>query len=448
MASEASAETKDLLKEAIRFHREGDLTNSERLYTDVLAIDPKQTDALQLLGVIAAQLGNTSVAIERVNQSIAINPNQPGALNNLGNMLTEEERYEEAIDAYERAIYLNPENAQAHFHLGHVFDFVNRKLHAINAHTRATELEPGNASYWNALGSSLEAVARLEDAIEAYQQAIAINSDYISPKDGLGKILRQLGRLDEALEVYQQWLLTAPDNPIAKHYALVCGSPEETPERASADYVKKTFDGFADSFDSLLSDLDYQVPDLLGDIAERLFSDDDRGKLAIVDLGCGTGLCGSHLRVLAKRLVGIDLSPGMLAKARQREQYDELIEGELTEYLLDCSDKYDVMVSADTLIYIGDLRSTFAAAAATLQPGGALLFSLEKLENDEKIRESRHAGYQLGTSGRYAHTESCARNWLDENGFSVKNFVETTVRQEGLTSVTGFLVTAIRNRDN
>ncbi len=145
MASEASAATKDLITEAIRYHREGDLTNSERLYTEVLAIDPEQTDALQLLGVIAAQMGNTSVAIERVNQSIAINPNQPGALNNLGNMLAEEERYEEAIDAYERAIHLNSENAKAHFHLGHVFDLVNRKLDAIKTYTRAAELDPSRA---------------------------------------------------------------------------------------------------------------------------------------------------------------------------------------------------------------------------------------------------------------------------------------------------------------
>ena len=87
MSSEASAETKDLLREAIQTHRDGDLTNAERLYNEILNIDSEQTDALQLLGVIAAQMGNTSLAIERVKHSIAINPNQPGALNNLGNML-------------------------------------------------------------------------------------------------------------------------------------------------------------------------------------------------------------------------------------------------------------------------------------------------------------------------------------------------------------------------
>lgn len=445
MANETSAETKDLLKEAIALHRDGDLTNSERLYTKILEIDPHQTDALQLLGVIAAQLGNTNLAIERVNRSIAINPNQPGALNNLGRMLAEEERYDEAINAYERAIHFSPDNAQAHFHLGHLFGFVDRHLDALSAYTRATELEPENTFFWNALGWALDKIGRFEDAVEAFEKAIVLDSQYISPKDGLGKALRQLGRLDEALAVYQQWLEIFPDSPIAKHFTLVCGAAEDKPERASSEFVKKTFDDFADSFDSMLADLEYRVPSLLGQMVQKRVSDDDRGKMRIVDLGCGTGLCGDHLRELAGHLVGVDLSPAMLAKAKQRQQYDELIESELTEYLCNCSDRFDMMVSADTLIYIGDLRTTFAAAADAMKPGGILAFSMEKMLEDDHRSQADDSGYRLGSSGRYMHTETCVRNWLDESGFAVDEWIEAKVRKEGHDEVVGFLIIATRN---
>lgn len=449
MANEVSSETQTLLREAIALHRQGELTLSERAYEKVLEIDPNQTDALQLLGVIAAQMGNTTLAIERVNRSIAINPRQPGALNNLGNMLVEEDRYEEAIDAYERAIHFDPKNAQAYLHLGHVFGYVDRHLDAVRAYQRCTELEPENAAAWNSLGSELDKVGRSDDAVQAYRRSIEIDPNYQSPKDGLGKVLRQLGRLDEALQVYQQWLAIAPDNPIAKHYVLVCGSGDSTPDRASAEYVKSTFDGFAESFDSQLSDLDYRVPDLIGDLVQELFAGEQAKSLRVVDLGCGTGLCATHLRGLSAHLVGVDLSPGMLEKASQRNLYDELIEAELTEYLGDCSENFDLMVSADTLIYIGDLRSTFAVAAGKLQPGRPLVFSIEKLETgSDEAGGVGDAGYRLGSSGRYQHTEACIRNWLDDNGFAVQSCVEAEVRKEGRDVVTGYLFTAIRNQDD
>ncbi|WP_372894228.1 tetratricopeptide repeat protein [Stieleria sp.] len=443
MASEASTASKELLKQAIASHRDGDLTRSESLYKQVLELDPKQTDAMQLLGVIAAQLGNTPLAIERVNQSIAINPNQPGALNNLGNMLVREERYEEAMDAFERAIHFAPDDAQSHLHLGHVFGYLHRHLDAYTAYTRATELSPEDATAWHSLGAALEKLGRLDDAVEAYQKSIAISTEYVAPRDGLGRALRLAGRLDEALEVYQQWLAMDPGNPIAEHFILVCGVPENVPERASQDYVKQTFDGFADTFDSLLSRLDYCVPERLGKIADSLVADEDRGTLRIVDLGCGTGLCGPYLRDLASHLVGVDLSPMMLAKAKERHQYDELVEAELTQYLIDCSEPFDLIVSADTLIYIGDLRPTFDAAAAAIRAGGALVFSIEKLESETAPDDPDH--FRLGTSGRYQHTEACIRNWLQARGFTVNACTETEVRKEGHDSVTGYLFTATRN---
>lgn len=94
----------------------------------------------------------------------------------------------------------------------------------------------------------------------------------------------------------------------------------------------------------------------------------DRG-LDMLDAGCGTDLCGPLLRAQARRLVGVDLSSGMVAKARARVGYDELVVAQLTAYLQVHSDAYDVVVSTDTLIYFGDLSPVFAAALGALRPG-------------------------------------------------------------------------------
>src|SRR4029450_3384975 len=102
--------------------------------------------------------------------------------------------------------------------------------------------------------------------------------------------------------------------------------------RASDAYIEKTFDSFAASFDSKLAKLSYRAPELITEMLKRPGLPPSKS-LDILDAGCGTGLCGPLLAPYARRLVGVDLSERMLAQARTRGVYDELVKGELTAYL-------------------------------------------------------------------------------------------------------------------
>lgn len=444
MESEASPEVESLLAKAIDQHRAGELSKAEWAYEELLEQSPEHAEALQLLGVIAAQMGNTTLAIERVRKSVSINPDQPVALNNLGSMLAKELQFDEAIEVYRRAIELKPNYAQAHHHLGNVLVDCDRLFDAIDSYSRAVELVPDDAQSWYALGAALEKVARFDEAVQAFRKSNAIDPGFIGALNRLGAVLRKSGELEEARDAYQKWLELAPNDPIANHFLLVCGEAQDAPQRASTEYVKSTFDNFADDFDSKLSDLDYQVPDLIGARVEKIVQDSQCGKLRVADLGCGTGLCGKHLRDHADQLIGVDLSPNMLAKANERDLYDELVEGELTEYLAGCSDDFDLLVSADTLIYVGDLQSTFAAAAAALRPGGWFVFSVEKLDSSDVDDDDDDCGYRLCPTGRYTHAEAHVRKWLSDNGFSVGECTQEKCREEGNHVTTGYLITAVR----
>ena len=79
-------------------------------------------------------------------------------------------------------------------------------------------------------------------------------------------------------------------------------------------------------------------------------------RLDVLDAGCGTGLCGPLVAPYARRLVGVDLSEGMLVHAKEKNVYHALMKAELTDYLHDNSEAFDLIVSADTLVYFGDLR--------------------------------------------------------------------------------------------
>ena len=114
----------------------------------------------------------------------------------------------------------------------------------------------------------------------------------------------------------------------------------------------------------------------------------------MLDAGCGTGLCGPLLVPYARRLIGVDLSEGMLALAKEKHVYDALIKGELTDHMRAQPAAFDVIVSADTLVYFGDLESVVGAAAGALRPNGLFIFTLE------------HA---VGARGRYRLAAGVAR---------------------------------------
>jgi SAM-dependent methyltransferase len=93
----------------------------------------------------------------------------------------------------------------------------------------------------------------------------------------------------------------------------------------------------------------------------------------------GPGLCGPLIAPYAARLVGVDLSGGMLAHAREKAVYHALVQEELSEFLRDNVGAFDLIVSADTLVYFGALDEVFGRAAAALRPNGLLVCTLERL---------------------------------------------------------------------
>jgi predicted TPR repeat methyltransferase len=117
------------------------------------------------------------------------------------------------------------------------------------------------------------------------------------------------------------------------------------------------------------------------------------GGLDVLDAGCGTGLCGPLIAPYARRLVGVDLSERMLDQARTRDVYDELVRGELTGYLRDCTAAFDVVVAADTPENFGPLEEVVASAENALRGGGRLVFTVERGAKGRKgLGEGRSRG--------------------------------------------------------
>jgi predicted TPR repeat methyltransferase len=164
------------------------------------------------------------------------------------------------------------------------------------------------------------------------------------------------------------------------------------------------------------------------------------GRAVLLDAGCGTGWCGPLLRSTAARLVGVDLSPGMLAQAHRRNVYDELHKAELTAFMTTHPATFDFIVSADVLCYFGRLDEAIRAAHDALLPGGLLCFSVEALKDAAPDEE-----FRLGGHGRYAHAKPYLERVMAEAGFARAPAIEDGVlRQELGKPVEGYIVAARR----
>jgi predicted TPR repeat methyltransferase len=216
---------------------------------------------------------------------------------------------------------------------------------------------------------------------------------------------------------------------------LAACTGRDVPERASNAFVETTFDSFAASFEAKLARLSYRAPALVAAMLEDCGLKPSR-RLDVLDAGCGTGLCGVLVAPFARRLVGVDLSEGMLAHAKEKEVYHALIRAELSEYLRNNSEAFDLIVSADTLVYFGDLKGVIAAFAAALRPNGRLVFTLEHAAGDVA-----DAGFRLELHGRYSHARPYVEQLLTTLGLQSK-VVQAELRMEAGAPVQGLVIGA------
>ena len=425
----------DALRMAVDMHQKDQLEGAEQLYRRILAVAPEHPDVLHLLGRVLHQTGRSDEGVAAIRRAIALVPDFPGYLNNLGNILVARQELAEATVVFERAVALAPGSADLQNNLGALYRAQGRPVEARAAYLRAIELEPKHLNAHNNLGLLAAGQGDVPEAIRWYTRSIDLLPNQPDGRKLLGMTYYTMGKIDEAAEVFRQWLEAEPDQPMARHMVAAC-TGENVPERAADDYVEYTFDRFADSFETQLNErLAYRAPALCAAMLERRLPAAAR-QFVVLDAGCGTGLCGPLVKPWARTLAGVDLSRGMLDHARSKGVYDDLYKAELTEFLRESPDQWDVVVSADTLCYFGDLMPLMAAAKGSVKAGGTVVFTVEALPEDSPSM------FRLEPHGRYAHARAHVEAVLAANGFSLLEIRGDTLRQEGGKPVQGWVVAA------
>lgn len=416
---------------AVKCHQNDLMAEAEMLYRKVLAAAPETLDSLHFLGLLCHQQGRNEESVELIGRIIEIVPDSFDAHNNLGNVYQAMLQADKAEACYRKALAINPAHAPAYNNLGVILMALDRPEEAEAAYHEAVKLSPDTPEHHFNLGNAYRRTGKYDRAIDAYNTVVSFKPDHLGAWQGLARCYLQSGRRDEAVQVFDNLIKLNPGNPVLAYLRAACLGTD-IPERAPDNYLQQLFDESAIQFDKHLELLEYRAPGLLCEALAEILKTPDASR-NILDAGCGTGLCGPLLRPYARNMEGVDISSGMLSLASARQIYDRLHRSELTQFMLSCEQHYDVVVSADTLCYFGDLHKVFAAVAGVLASKGLFGFTLED-SGDENLP------YHLNTSGRYTHTREYVDNELSAAGLALVKYSSVVLRNEAKVPVAGHLV--------
>jgi predicted TPR repeat methyltransferase len=276
----------------------------------------------------------------------------------------------------------------------------------------------------------------LEGAADLMAQAAELAPNFASAWFALGELKQQLNLHGEAIKAYRK---ACEADPLDRHGAklrLMRLGAEKLSVMPPA-YVRSLFDQYAPRFeDALLNDLNYRGPQILLKavlVACHAIKRPPFFKRAL-DLGCGTGLAAREFANNVDEFVGIDLSPGMIAKAQAIGLYKRLDVADMVQGLANEPDaSFDLALSADAIIYLPDLAPALKEIARVLRPNGLVAFTTETHDGD---------GVVLGAGFRYAHGAKHVRDAIASTGLAVCSLDHASTRNEGNAAVPGLAAVA------
>ncbi len=393
-------------------------------------LDPLQLHVWLNLAGLHYQSKDMAAAERAFRNALELQPESAEAATGLGLLYAEQRRFDQAAALLAAAIARGSAAPAVHACLGqaryHLGDYAGAATALGEAARALPDCTPIVRKYAEARLIEIAVAGSVDNAMQAYASLAGPHAEDIDAVCRRAfQTLCVYGPAEAAIRVGESILGRAPDDPvIGYHLDALQG---RTHPRAPSAYLTACFDRFAANFEHHLVDvLGYRIPEK----AYPLLVETGASFARILDLGCGTGLAAPYLSKFGGRLVGVDISPRMLEKARERNSYRWLVEDEAVSYLANCGEQFDLIAAFDVVVYFGDLAALFEAAASRLDRGGVFAFSFETGQDGD---------YRLLPSGRFAHAPGYVESMYARH-FTAITSVSTMVRLEANRPVAGQLV--------
>lgn len=202
---------KKLFKEALFHHQGGDLNIATALYKKIIVYEPYHFDAVQMLGVIAAQQQDFQAAEKLLERAIKINSGDSQTFYNLGIVCHKLGKLEAALNCYDQAILVNRNYSEAFYNRALVLQEQMKPDAALISYEKAIAIKPRYIEAINNRGLLLKNKNELHLALECFDNAIAINPNFAEGHNNRGLILKILKRPESALLSYERAIVINPN---------------------------------------------------------------------------------------------------------------------------------------------------------------------------------------------------------------------------------------------
>ena len=392
--------------------------------------DPtEQAKAFFFEGNALFEAGQLEDALSRYQSALALMPGRPSILANLGVTQCRLGRWADAVATLTQATQADPAHRDAWVALGLSHEAMSNWAGAVHALQKGVALGASTAQLQLSLALCLLRLDRPDDALKALDQALALDPTLAEAWSQRGSLLRDAGQNQEAARCFEQALAHGADESLHRFYLASVRTGAAVPPQPPRAYVEALFDEYADDFQShLIQHLKYQAHETL---LAPLRVGGQRFPL-VLDLGCGTGLCGQLIQPHAGAVDGVDLAQAMVEQARASGAYRRVEQGDLLGFLRSSDEPADLVIAADVFIYVGALEEVFAAVRQRLRPGGCFAFSVERASEGQDL--------QLRPSLRYAHSMAYIERLASASGLRVRESWEAPLREDQQRPVMGLYV--------
>ena len=345
-------------------------------------------------------------------------PRDARALSQLGELVRHQPtRLDEALSLLVRALELDPKISIAWLSYGSALHQANRNAEAKAAFSNVLKLTPNRVEALNDLGTIFLDEENWQEAAALFEKAVSLAPNAPDMHLNYAKALAKLDRIEEAEAAARRVQALGHGDRLGITMFLAKLGRVPVPDRAPDAFLKTIYASRASYWDkgSVNGEQRYRGAELVATALEKLAE----GELDILDAGCGTGLVGDLLAHRAGHLDGVDLSEEMLEKAKAKNIYRSLHQGEIVEYLEKRPSAYDAITCAATFIHFGDLSGAFNAASNSLRQNGLLVFTV--FPNDQ-IKDGFAIGPIIGSAqgGLYEHGEGYIVRTARAAGFVVE----------------------------
>ena len=414
--------------------RLGDVQKAISDFNHAIEIDPHKAEFLVNRANALSCLDEFPEALFDLDKAIKVDVNLAIAYANRANVHSSSKHFHDALIDIDHALELEPHNAQFHFNKGNILVSLHRHQEAVINYQISCDIDSNFeiahlklAHLVISLQSFPEAVRVLNKMLNHFPQSL----EYLIL---LGEVHAQLGNTEEAQIYFTQAKNLSPHNEEVDYYAaanLGLAAPSKSPPA----YIKRLFDAYAHNFDKeLQQDLRYASPDHLKTQLVRHIS---KPIVTALDLGCGTGLVAKSLRSCFEFIDGVDISSEMIKKSESTKLYRQLHLTDIHSFLLDNKECYDLVMCADTLVYIGKLDEVFQGVSQILNIGGWFSFTVEA---------TALPTFQLKQSKRYGHSISYLQHQAQQSQLDVVAIEGDVIRRENSESIHGLNVLLRKNK--